>query len=189
MWCPVLKKQIDRVPAGIDAAEELLAEFNVAKRRPGRTQAEHIRFADATARYLVAYRYKRDGTPRPKSSLAKERTCLNVYLLPVLGNAWIGDLDLPDLNAVVRNLTLRDGTPASGGTKSAVAAVVRRMFAWAREERIGPAAFRGGCIRCALSSCTQVVPQDMCVRERMNATSGTAERCWPWWGLILAFGQ
>src|SRR5260221_10261660 len=136
MWDPVLKKQIERVTAGIDAAEELLAEFNVAKRRPGRTQAEHIRFADATARYLVAYRYKRDGTPRPKSSLAKERTCLNVYLLPVLGNAWIGDLDLPDLNAVVRNLTLRDGTPASGGTKSAVAPVGRRMSAWAREERI-----------------------------------------------------
>lgn len=136
MWDPVLKKQIERVTAGIDAAEQLLAEFNVAKRRPGRTQAEHIRFADAAARYLVAYRYKRDGTPRPKSSLAKERTCLNVYLLPVLGHAWIGELDLPDLNAVVRNLTLRDGTPASGGTKSAVAAVLRRMFAWAREERI-----------------------------------------------------
>src|SRR5262245_45331918 len=87
MWDPVLKKQIERVTAGLDAAEQLLAEFNSAKRRPGRMQAEHIRFADAAARYLVDYRYKRDGTPRPKSSLAKERTCLNVYLLPVLGNA------------------------------------------------------------------------------------------------------
>jgi integrase len=136
MWDPVLKKQTERVTAGLDAAEQLLADFNAAKRRPGRMQGEHIRFADAAARYLVAYRYKRDGSPRPKSSLAKERTCLNVYLLPVLGNAWVADLDLPDLNAVVRNLMLRDGTPASGGTKSAVAAVLRRMFAWAREERI-----------------------------------------------------
>jgi len=136
MWDPVLKRQIERVTAGLDAAEQLLADFNSAKRRPGRMQAEHIRFTDAAARYLVAYRYKRDGTHRPKSSLAKERTCLNVYLLPVLGNAWIGDLDLPDLNAAVRNLNLRDGTPASGGTKSAVAAVLRRLFAWAREERI-----------------------------------------------------
>src|SRR5262245_35906480 len=134
MWDPILKKQTERVTAGLDAAEQLLSEFNSAKRGPGRMSAEHIRFADAAARYLVAYRYKRDGTPRPKSSLAKERTCLNVYLLPVLGNAWIGDLDLPDLNAVVRNLTLRDGTPASGGTKSTVAAVLRRLFAWAREE-------------------------------------------------------
>jgi integrase len=136
MWDPVLKKQIERVTAGLDAAEKLLVDFNSTKRRPGRMHAEHIRFADAAARYLLDYRYKRDGTPRPKSSLAKERTCLNVYLLPVLGNAWIGDLDLPDLNAVVRNLTLRNSTPASGGTKSAVAAVLRRMFAWAREERI-----------------------------------------------------
>jgi len=136
MWDPVLKRQIERVTAGLDAAERLLADFNSAKRRPGRMQAEHIRFTDVAARYLVAYRYKRDGTQRPKSSLAKERTCLNVYLLPALGNAWIGDLDLPDLNAVVRNLTLRDGSPASGGTKNAVAAVLRRLFAWAREERI-----------------------------------------------------
>jgi integrase len=81
---------------------------------------------------------KRDGTPRPKSSLAKERTCLNVYILPALGNAWIGDLDLPELNATIRHLALQDGTPASGSTKSTVASVVRRLFAWAREERIIP---------------------------------------------------
>jgi len=154
-----------------------------------RTIADLIPSAAAAHADHTAVRYKRDGTPRPKSSLAKERTCLNVYVLPVLGNARIGDLDLPDLNAVIRNLTLRNGAPASGGTKSTAAAVLRRMFAWAREERIGPAAFRSGCIRCALSSCTQVVPQDMCDSERMNATSGTAERCWPWWVLILAFGQ
>jgi hypothetical protein len=87
----------------------------------------------------MAYRVKRDGTPRPKSSLAKERTCLNVYILPALGNAWIGDLDLPELNATIRNLTLQDGSPASGSTKSMVASVLRRLFAWAREERIIPA--------------------------------------------------
>ncbi|HEY2238182.1 MAG TPA: site-specific integrase, partial [Streptosporangiaceae bacterium] len=109
-----------------------------AKRRPGRLQAERIRFVDVAARYLVAYKTKRDGTPRPKSSLAKERTCLNVYVLPAIGNAWIGDLDLPDLNDTVRRLTLQDGTPASASTKSTVASVIRRVFAWAREERIIP---------------------------------------------------
>src|ERR1039457_6659842 len=77
-----------------------------------------------------------DGTPRPKSSPAKERSCLKIYVLPALGNAWIGDLDLPDLNETIRNLTLQDGTPASGSTKSTVASVIRRLFAWAREERI-----------------------------------------------------
>lgn len=57
----------------------------------------------------------------------------------MLGNAWIGDLDLPDLNTTVRNLPLRGGNPASGSTKSTVAAVLRRLFAWAREERNIPA--------------------------------------------------
>ena len=71
--------------------------------------------------------------------MAKERTCLNVYILPALGNAWIGDLDLPELNATVRHLTLQDGSPASSSTKSTVASVLRRLFAWAREERIIPA--------------------------------------------------
>ena len=103
------------------------------------SQAERVRFVDVAARYLVAYKTKRDGSPRPKSSLAKERSCLNIYILPVLGNAWIGDLDLPDLNETIRSLTLQDGSPASGGTKSTVAAVLRRLFAWAREERIIPA--------------------------------------------------
>src|SRR5438552_4140383 len=98
MWDPVLKRQIERTAGGLDAAKQLLADFNEAKRRPGRLQAEHTRFADVAARYLIAYRVKRDGTPRPKSSLAKERTCLNVYILPALGSAWIGDLDLPEPN-------------------------------------------------------------------------------------------
>jgi hypothetical protein len=40
MWDPVLKKQIERVTAGRDAAEQILADFNAAKRQPGRTQAE-----------------------------------------------------------------------------------------------------------------------------------------------------
>lgn len=138
LWDPVLKRQIERTAEGLDAARQLLADFNETKRRPRRLQAEHVRFVDVAARYLVAYKIKRDGTPRPKSSLAKERTCLNVYLIPVLGNAWMGDLDLPELNATIRHLTLQDGTPASGGTKGTVASVLRRLFAWAREERIIP---------------------------------------------------
>src|SRR6201995_4470868 len=125
-------KQVERVVEGLEAAVELLQSFQQAKRRPGRLQAERIRFVDVAARYLVAYKTKRDGTPRPKSSLAKERSCLNIYILPVLGNAWIGDLDLPGLNDNVRELTLKDGTPASASTKSTVAAVLRRLFAWAR---------------------------------------------------------
>lgn len=138
LWDPVLKRQIERTAEGLDAAKQLLEEFNEAKRRPGRLQAEHARFADVAARYLVAYRVKRDGTARPKSSLAKERACLNVYILPALGNAWIGDLDLPELNATIRHLTLQDGSSASGSTKGTVASVLRRLFAWAREERIIP---------------------------------------------------
>ena len=138
LWDPVLKRRVERTAEGLDAAKKLLAEFEEAKRRPGRLQAEHARFADVAARYLIAYRVKRDGTRRPKSSLAKERTCLNAYILPALGNAWIADLDLPDLNATVRHLTLQDDSPASGSTKSMVASVLRRVFAWAREERIIP---------------------------------------------------
>jgi integrase len=137
-WDAVLKKQVERTATGLDAAREVLDEFTQARRRPGRLRAERVKFADVAARYLVAYKTKPDGTARPKSSLAKERSCLNIYILPVLGSAWIGDLDLPELNETVRDLTLKDGSPASGGTKSTVAAVLRRLFAWARAERIIP---------------------------------------------------
>lgn len=138
VWDPVLKRQIERSAEGLEAAKRLLEEFGEAKRRPGRLEAERVRLVDVAARYLVAFKTKRDGTPRPKSSLAKERTCLNVYILPTLGKAWIGDLDLPELNDTIRGLTLQDGSPASGSTKSTVAAVLRGLFAWAREERIIP---------------------------------------------------
>jgi integrase len=138
VWDPVLKRQVERTAEGLDAAKALLEEFTEAKRRPGRLQAERVCFVDVAARYLVAYKVKRDGTPRPKSSLAKERTFLNVYLIPVLGNAWIGDLDLPELNDAIRGMTLKDGTSASGSTKSTAASVLRRLFAWAREERVIP---------------------------------------------------
>jgi integrase len=138
IWDAVLKRQVERTAEGLEAAKAILSEFTEAKRRPGRLDAERVRFVDVAARYLVAYKIRRDGSPRPKSSLAKERTVLNVYLIPVLGNAWIGDLDLPDLNDTIRDLRLQDGSPASGSTKSTVASVLRRLFAWAREERIIP---------------------------------------------------
>lgn len=31
---------------------------------------------------------------------------------------------------------LQDGSPASGGAKNTLASAIRRMFAWAHEERI-----------------------------------------------------
>ena len=54
LWDPVLKRQIERTATGLEAAEKLLAEFNNAKRRPGRMRAEHARFADVATRYLFA---------------------------------------------------------------------------------------------------------------------------------------
>src|ERR1035438_9978893 len=54
VWDAVLKKQIERTAEGLDAAKQLLEEFNEAKRRPGRLQAERVRFVDVATRYLVA---------------------------------------------------------------------------------------------------------------------------------------
>jgi len=130
VWDNAANRQIERVVAGLDEAKALRAEFTEGKRRAGRLLAVRVRFVDVAARYLVAYRVKRDGSPRPKSSLAKERTCLNVYILPVLGNAWIGDIDLPDLNSAIRGLTLQDGTPASGVSARKSCERARRNPAW-----------------------------------------------------------
>jgi hypothetical protein len=49
VWDPVLKKQIERIVEGLDAAKQLLEEFTEAKRRPGRLTAERVRFADVAA--------------------------------------------------------------------------------------------------------------------------------------------
>jgi len=93
---------------------------------------------DSASTYQRRQRWPKVASIRAASR--EGRTCLNVYIIiPALGNAWMGDLDLPDLNATIRSLTLQDGNPASGSTKSTVASVLRRLFAWAREERIIPA--------------------------------------------------
>jgi len=88
-------------PERLEAAKALLDQFSEAKRRPGWLGAERARFVDVAARHLVADKTSRDGSPRPTSPLAKERTIVNVYLTPVPGNAWIGDLGLPELNDTI----------------------------------------------------------------------------------------
>jgi hypothetical protein len=76
VWDNAANRQVERVVEGLDEAKGLRKQFAEGKRRSARLMAERLRFTDVAARYLVAYREKRDGTPRPKSSLAKERTCL-----------------------------------------------------------------------------------------------------------------
>ena len=71
VWDAVLKKQIERTVEGLEAAKHLLEELTEAKRRPGRLTAERVRFADVAARYLVAYKTKRDGTPRPSDPMGR----------------------------------------------------------------------------------------------------------------------
>jgi hypothetical protein len=135
MWDPILRKQIGRLTAGLDAAEQVLADSNAAKHgraayKP-RTSGSPTRRPATLSLTGTSAMGPRGSSPRsPRNRPASTSTC------SPLGNAWIGDLDLPELNAVLRKLTLCDGTPASGGTKSAVAAVLRRMFAWAREQCI-----------------------------------------------------
>lgn len=50
LWDPVRKRQVERTAEGLDAAKHVLAEFNEAKRRPGRIQAERLRFTEVAAR-------------------------------------------------------------------------------------------------------------------------------------------
>ena len=185
VWDPALKKQVERVRRGPGRGQGAAGQFKEAKRRPGRLQAERVRFVDVAARYLVAYKTKRDGTPRPKSSLAKERTCLNVYIIPALGNAWIGDLDLPDLNETIRGLTLQDGTPASGSTKSTVASVhppaVRLGARGAHHSRATPRwnCAPAGAVQSAAASSSRA-SRKCCAWPRRSTTSSRALAMSPW---------
>jgi hypothetical protein len=63
MWDPILKKQIEPVTAASVPPSSCSQTSTLPRGARGRMQAEHIRFADAAASYLIAYRYKRDGAP------------------------------------------------------------------------------------------------------------------------------
>ena len=131
---PLTHRQIERHAAGIDRAKEVVGELLNGKRSKG--SGDQVKFHEVCRQYLLAYKTKRDGTERPLSSVRKEVTYLNCYILPALGDAWIDKIDLPDLYDLVEAATLLDGSPASPGTKSGIASALRRVFAWARIRRI-----------------------------------------------------
>ena len=135
-WDPILKRQVERAVKGLDLAKQTLADSKASQRTSGSSGPERVKFYDVCVRYLKAYQTKRDGTPRPLASVRKEITYLNCYILPVLGNAWIGELDLPDLYDTIDGMTLANGQPAAPSTKAGAASVLRRVFAWARTRRI-----------------------------------------------------
>lgn len=136
VWDATLNKQVERHAAGLERAKELQGGIQSMLSRSagssGATKVEPVRFRDACVRYLKDYKTKRDGTPRPLSSVQKEITYINSYLLPKLANAWIAELDLPDLYATIENMELKDGSRPAPGTKTGAASVLRRIFAWAR---------------------------------------------------------
>ena len=65
VWDPALKKQVERVVEGLDAAKELLDSSAKRSGGLGGSWPNGCRFVDIADRYLVAYKTKRDGTPRP----------------------------------------------------------------------------------------------------------------------------
>lgn len=132
---PLTHQQIERHAAGIDRAKEIVAEIQESW-RPKKSSKERVKFHEVCQRYIKAYKTKRDGTERPLSSVRKEITYLNCYILPVLGDAWIDEIDLPDLYDTVEAAVLLDGSSASPATKGGAASVLRRVFAWARVRRI-----------------------------------------------------
>lgn len=136
VWDPTLNKQIERHAAGLTKAKEIQDDLqDMVSRSRGRgsgTNVQPVRFRDACVRYLKEYRTKRDGSARPLSSVHKEITYINCYLLPKLANAWIGELDLPDLYETIETMELRDGSMPAPSTKAGAASVLRRIFAWAR---------------------------------------------------------
>ena len=135
VWDPIVKKQVVRVVAGLDAAKELLEEYAETKnRRPGQLRPQRV--GSSTCQHGTSWPTRSSEIlSRPRSSVARNATCSRLPA-PVLGSAWI-DLDLR-IQSSHQRLTLQDGRQASGGTKSTAAAVLRRVFVWAREERVIP---------------------------------------------------
>jgi integrase len=131
---PLTHNQIERHAAGLDRAKDIVKELTDGKRP--KAERDKLKFREVCLRYLEVYKTKRDGTERPLSSVRKEVTYLNCYILPTLGDVPIDQIDLPDMYDVIEAMTLLDGSPAAPATKGGAASVVRRVFAWARIRRL-----------------------------------------------------
>lgn len=149
VWDPHLKKQIGRRIVGLPLAKQVEADLKaeVAVPLELRTPTEEIRaalvrgsrvdkvdsdglmtFTMWSEIYLERFASKPDGSPRPRSSVAKDRAILNAYLLPTLGPRSLLSIRLPELEDLVSGLTRQDGTPLAGSSKQTVVGVLKRVF-------------------------------------------------------------
>jgi integrase len=137
VWNPTLRVQIEEEVAGFAAAvtrqDEL--EKQIATGRAIAADIERLTMDEVFAHYIKWYKTKPDGSARPLTSVSNDYDRYTIYVRPTLGNAYIRDLDLPDLHDLLEGLTKKDGEPVAASTRSDVAGTLKRMFRYARLRR------------------------------------------------------
>lgn len=137
VWNPKLRVQIEEKVAGFAAAvtrqDEL--ERQIAAGRAVAADPERLTLDEVFARYIKWYKTKPDGTARPLTSVSNDYDRYTIYVRPTLGNAYVADLDLPDLHDLLEGLTKKNGEPVAASTRSDVAGTLKRMWRYARLRR------------------------------------------------------
>lgn len=140
VWNPKLRVQIEEEVAGFAAAvarqDEL--ERKIAAGRAVAIDPERLTMDEVFASYITWYKTKPDGTARPLTSVSNDYDRYTIYVRPTLGNAYIADLDLPDLHDLLEGLTKKNGEPVAASTRSDVAGTLKRLFRYARLRRHVP---------------------------------------------------
>ena len=149
-----LRKQVEHRVAGEDQARsaqaDLLAQVKVplehrgatadviaaavAQGRPVVTTTNKITVRQWAEQYLELFKRRPDGGVRPFSSWDHDRRCLEIYILPHIGERSLTSLRLHELEDLVSCSTKRDGiTPLAGATKESIAGTIKRV--WKMAER------------------------------------------------------
>ncbi len=138
VYDPAKGGNIERIVVGRDEAKEVERQLNdqkAAQRGTGRSiLPQRLTLDEIAGDYLAAYAYRHTGERRSQASWRKERTYLETYILPALGDEDVNGLTGKRLNAFTRGLTLQSGESASDSTKTTAAGVLARVLKWAKAE-------------------------------------------------------
>lgn len=126
-------KQKEREVAGLGQAEALLAKYKVHKVSKTTKPFVPVRltFEEMVKPFLIDYKTKLTGEPRPYSTWHRAYAIFYCYLLPTLGPVRIGELSTLDLVAFIRGLTKQNGEPLAPGTKQTIASTIKAFYKWA----------------------------------------------------------
>lgn len=128
------KKPVERLVAGLEEARRVRAQLRASLSAPPEqaSAATGMTLNDWAPRFLRYYATRKDGLPRPATSMESATQRLELYILPELGHREMASITLAELEDVVAGLKKKDGSPLAQSSKESVLNTIKTVWGTAK---------------------------------------------------------